>query len=360
MFILLKALICFLISFAITPYIKKLAIKIGATDKPSKRKVHEKIMPRLGGLGIFISFLVGVLIVNPTSNYHIWIISGAAIIVVLGILDDIYELSAKIKLVGQTAAAVVVSVFGGIQMEFINLPFGGVLEFGIFSVPMTIFWIVAITNAINLIDGLDGLAAGVTSIALFTVATMAYMMGNMYVLAFSLILLFSVLGFLYYNFYPAKIFLGDTGSLFLGFMIAVLSLLGFKNITLVSLFIPLLILGVPIIDTLFAIIRRRQNRVPFYIPDRSHIHHCLLDRGFTHRSAVLIIYLVSSVFGLAAILFSMATIWGAIFITLVVFLLIELLVEYLGLINKNYKPLLKFFKITKTNEQKRYVYKENK
>lgn len=350
-------LLCFLISFFITPFIIKLALKIGATDKPSKRKVHEKIMPRLGGLAIFISFVIGVVMIGPTNPSYMWIVIGATMIVVVGILDDIYELSAIIKLIGQILAALVVIIFGDIQMNFINLPFGGVLEFGIFSVPMTLFWIVAVTNAINLIDGLDGLASGVTSIALVTVATMAYMMGNFYIFTISLLLLFSVLGFLYYNFHPAKIFLGDTGSLFLGFMLAVLSLLGFKNITLVSLFIPLFILGVPIVDTLFAIIRRSKNNVPFYLADRSHIHHCLLDLGFSHRKTVLIIYLLSSVFGVAAILFSMATIWGAILITFIVLLIVELLVEYLGLINKNYKPLLSFFKETKT--EKDAIYKKN-
>lgn len=353
--LILTLFLCFIISFMITPYIIKLAHKIGATDKPSKRKVHEKVMPRLGGLAIFISFLVGVLIVSPTNTSHLWILLGAAVIVLVGIIDDIYELSAKIKVLGQMAAAVIVVVPGGIQIEFINLPFGGVLEFGILSIPMTLFWIVAVTNAINLIDGLDGLATGVTSIALITMTIMAFIMGNVYVFVFSLILLFSILGFMYYNFHPAKIFLGDTGSLFLGFLIAVLSLLGFKNITIVALIVPLFILGVPILDTFFAIVRRRRNKVPFYIPDRSHLHHCLLDLGFSHRKTVLLIYLLSAVFGVAAILFSMATIWGALLITLAVLLIIELLVEYLGLVHKNYRPILSFFKINRN--QKSYVYK---
>lgn len=348
-------LLCFIISFAITPLIIKLALKIGATDKPSQRKVHLKVMPRLGGLAIFISFIIGVLIISPDSSYHFWIIVGASTIVLVGVLDDIYELSAMKKVIGQLIAALLVITFGGIQVEFINLPFGGVLEFGILSVPITLFWIIAITNAINLIDGLDGLASGVTSIALITVATMAFMMGNMYVFVFSLLLLFSILGFIYYNFHPAKIFLGDTGSLFLGFMIAVLSLLGFKNITLVALIVPMLILAVPIIDTFFAIIRRRRNKVPFYIPDRSHCHHCLLDLGFTHRNTVLIIYLVSAGFGVAAILFSMATVWGSLLIALVILVIIELLVEYLGLVSKSYRPLLSLLKIYRSSPS--YDYK---
>ena len=166
------------------------------------------------------------------------------------------EISAKAKLIGQLVAALIVIFVGGIQIEMINLPFVGELNFGLLSIPLTILWIVGITNAINLIDGLDGLAAGVSTIALITLAIMAFIMGNMFVLAIASILAAATFGFLFYNFHPAKIFMGDTGALFLGFMISVLALLGFKNITVVTLIIPVIILGVPISDTFFAIVRR--------------------------------------------------------------------------------------------------------
>src|SRR5699024_7261937 len=164
-----------------------------------------------------------------------------------------YDLSAKTKFIGQIVAAVLVVFWGGLQVEFINLPFGGQVEFGFLSSVVTIFWIVGITNAINLIDGLDGLAAGICSIALVTISGMVIVMGDIYVATIGLLLLFSPLGFLRYNFYPARIFMGDTGVLFLGYMISVLALLGFKNITIISFVIPIFILGVPISDTLIAI-----------------------------------------------------------------------------------------------------------
>ena len=187
-----------------------------------------------------------------------------------------YELSAKYKLMGQLAAAFTVVFLGDLQVIFINLPFGGHLEFGYLSIPFTILWIVGITNAINLIDGLDGLAAGVSSIALVTISGMALIQGNLFVVAVGTIVLMGTLGFLYYNFHPASIFMGDTGALFLGFIISVLSLLGYKNVTFISFIIPVIILGVPISDTFFAIMRRIINNQPLSAPDKSHLHHCLL------------------------------------------------------------------------------------
>ncbi|EMT45165.1 glycosyltransferase family 4 protein [Anoxybacillus flavithermus] len=334
--------LCFVVAVLITPAVKWLAFKVGATDKPNQRKVHQKIMPRLGGLAIFISFIVGYVVLQPDSPYATSIVIGATIIVLTGVLDDMYELSPKWKLFGQIAAAIVV-IYGGIRIDFINLPFGGHLNFGLLSIPITMLWIIGITNAINLIDGLDGLAAGVSSIALVTIAGMAATMGNTYVFVFamSLLLLGSTLGFLLYNFHPAKIFMGDTGALFLGYMISVLSLLGFKNVTVFSLIIPILILGVPISDTLFAIVRRIVNKQPLSAPDKSHLHHCLLRLGYSHRQTVLIIYGMAAMFGLAAVLLSKATMFGALVVIAFVLLVVELVVEKIGLVGKDYRPLLK-------------------
>jgi UDP-GlcNAc:undecaprenyl-phosphate GlcNAc-1-phosphate transferase len=277
---------------------------------------------------------------RPGDENFIPIIIGSLIIIITGVLDDMLELSAKIKLFGQLAAALVV-VLSGVQMEFIKMPFGGTLEFGYFSIPLTILWIVGITNAINLIDGLDGLAAGVSSIALITISGMAMLQGNVFVLTIGLLLLGSTLGFLVYNFHPAKIFMGDTGALFLGFMISVLALLGFKNITFLSLVIPVIILGVPISDTFFAIIRRFVNKQPLSAPDKSHLHHCLLRLGYSHRQTVLIIYCVAGLFGLAAVIFSQSTIWGALLVVGVILIAIEIFAEKIGLVGHDYKPLLK-------------------
>lgn len=335
-------IMCFFGSIVLTPLVKKLAFKVGATDKPDKRKVHQKIMPRMGGLAIYISFLIGALLVNPDKAYHYPILLGSVIIIITGVLDDMYNLNAKVKFLAQIAAAIVVVVWGGVQVEFINLPFGGQLQFGFLDIPITILWIVGITNAINLIDGLDGLAAGVSSIALFTITGMAMIMGNGYVIALSSIVLASTLGFLFFNFYPAKIFMGDTGALFLGYIIAVMSLLGFKNVTLISFVIPVIILGVPISDTFFAIIRRLINKQPLSAPDKSHLHHCLINIGFTHRQTVIIIYAMATFFGLVAVIFSQAKVWGAILLIVIMLLIIELFVEKIGLVGKNYKPILKF------------------
>lgn len=336
----LTLLICFITSIIITPIIKKIAIKIGAVDKPNSRKVHTKMMPRLGGLAIYISFIVGILVLQPKSDVAIPIIIGSIIIVVTGILDDLVELSARYKLIGQLIAALVV-VLNGVQVQYINLPFGGVLEFGILSIPLTILWIVGITNAINLIDGLDGLAAGVSSIALITISGMALLKGDLFVTSLAFIVLGSTLGFLIYNFHPAKIFMGDTGALFLGYIISVLSLLGFKNVTMISLIVPVIILGVPISDTIFAIIRRIVNKQPISEADKSHLHHCLLNLGFSHRQTVLIIYGLAALFGISAVIFSQATIWGAILFILVLIFGIELFAEKIGLVGKGYKPILK-------------------
>nr|WP_144920672.1 MraY family glycosyltransferase [Paenibacillus bovis] len=336
-------LLCFVASILITPLVKKLAIRFNITDQPNHRKIHQKAMPRLGGLAIYLSFIIG-LIVSQQDSPYIWPITiGSLIIMVTGILDDAFDLRPKYKLIGQLLAALVV-IRGGLDVEFINLPFGGQLDFGYLTIPLTILWIVGITNAINLIDGLDGLAAGVSSIALITLSIMAFLQGDIFVVTIALMLLGSTLGFLIYNFHPAKIFMGDSGALFLGFMISVLAMLGFKNVTVVSLVIPIIILGVPISDTFFAIIRRLINKRPLAAADQHHLHHRIINSGFTHRQAVLIIYGIAIMFSLAAVIFSMATVWGSILIVGVVLIAIELFVEVVGLVSNDYKPLLKFLK----------------
>lgn len=337
-------LAAFIASILFTPLVKRLAFRIGAVDKPNYRKVHAKIMPRIGGLAIFLAFLVGVLVLLPTNEAMIPILIGAFIIIITGVLDDMLEISAKAKFLGQTVAAAVIIFYGHIEIDFINLPFGGVVDFGYLSIPLTLIWIVGITNAINLIDGLDGLAAGVSTIALVTLAAMAFIMGNTFVLVMATVLAVSTIGFLFYNFHPAKIFMGDTGALFLGFMISVLALLGFKNVTFVSLVIPIVMLGVPISDTFFAIVRRLLNKQPPFQPDKSHLHHRLLSIGFTHRQTVIIIYGIAIMFGLAAVIFSMAKLWGAILLILVLLIALELFVEVIGLAGSRYKPLLKLVK----------------
>jgi UDP-GlcNAc:undecaprenyl-phosphate/decaprenyl-phosphate GlcNAc-1-phosphate transferase len=345
-------IVCFIISILITPLIKKLAVLIGATDKPNQRKVHQSTMPRLGGLAIFISFTAGMVILQPINSASIAILIGSFIIVITGIFDDMFELSAKYKLLGQLAAAFTVVFLGDLQVNFINLPFGGHLEFGYLSIPFTILWIVGITNAINLIDGLDGLAAGVSSIALVTISGMALIQGNLFVVAVGTIVLMGTLGFLFYNFHPASIFMGDTGALFLGFIISVLSLLGYKNVTFISFIIPVIILGVPISDTFFAILRRIINNQPLSTPDKSHLHHCLLRLGYTHRQTVLLIYAMAAFFGLVAVIYSQARIGVSLFLICILILLMEFIAEKIGLVGNSFQPLLKILRLFGINTAK--------
>lgn len=350
--IALFASISMITSLLITPLMRKLAFKMNATDKPNYRKVHKKPIPTLGGMGIFISFMIGMFILQPVSSYHLSIMCGGFLIIVLGFFDDLYDLSPKVKFLVQFIAAFLVVFWGGLQVDFINLPFGGQFEFGLFSTTITVLWIVGVTNAMNFIDGLDGLAAGVSSIALFTIGGMAVVMNDPYVATIAFVLFFSTIGFLPYNFYPARIFMGDTGALFLGYMISVLALLGFKNVTIISFIIPILILVVPISDTLIAMVRRFINKQPMSSPDSSHLHHRLVKFGLTQKQAVIFIYILSATFSLIAVLFSMATIWSSIFILIVSLIVIQLLIETLELINSDYKPL--------TNLLKKFQNKKNK
>ncbi|MRG85048.1 glycosyltransferase family 4 protein [Salinibacillus xinjiangensis] len=336
----LSIITCFLFSISITPIVKKVALKINAVDVPEQRKVHDKIMPRLGGLAIYTSFVIGLLFLSPDSQYLLTIITGATVIMLVGVLDDVIGLSASMKLSGHIVAALIV-VLSGLQIEFITIPFGPKVDFEIWGIPITILWIVGVTNAINLIDGLDGLAAGIAAIALITISGMALFMGNVVVAILGLMLLGSTLGFLIYNFYPAKIFLGDTGSYFLGFMISVLSILGlYKNVTVFSLIVPIIILGVPIVDTFFAIVRRFIQGKPLHSPDKAHLHHSLIKLGFTHRQTVLILYTMSGIFSLAAIVFTRGTMWGSTIVMILLAILIELTVEITGLVSHNYRPVL--------------------
>ncbi|WP_055106085.1 glycosyltransferase family 4 protein [Paenibacillus ihumii] len=345
------------LALGLTPLVKKFAFKVGAVDVPNARKVHTRIMPRLGGLGIYLAFIVAFFIVLPfipetfsvrEANFIKAFLVGGTMILLLGALDDRFDLSAKLKFLVQIATACVV-VFGfDIKLEFANIPFHSYssVESWI-AIPFTILWIVGVTNAINLIDGLDGLAAGVSAIAIGTIAVMAFLMGNTVVALLCLLLLGSIIGFLYFNFHPAKIFMGDSGALFLGFSLALLSLLGFKQIAIVSFLTPLILIGVPLSDTLFAIVRRWVQKKPIFSPDKGHLHHCLRELGFSHRQTVLIIYGIAAFFGVLAVIQSSAAMYNANWVTFVVICImvffLQIGAEVIGLIGKTKRPLLDFF-----------------
>lgn len=334
--------------YMLTPLVKKFAVRIGAVDVPNHRKVHTKIMPRLGGLAIYLAFMGTFFIMFPLLQEYdknaAWgILVGGSVIVLIGALDDRFELSAKIKLLGQLAAAAIVVIGFDLQVEFVNLPFGSVFamyDMEWLSIILTILWIVGVTNAINLIDGLDGLAAGVSGIAIATTMVLAFMMGNVMVILLCAALLGSVIGFLFFNFHPAKIFMGDSGALFLGFSLAVLSILGFKTATLASFIVPIMILGVPISDTVFAIIRRIVNKKPISSADKNHLHHRLQELGLSHRNTVLVIYGISCIFGVCAIVLSQSELWLTIIVTAIVVVALEIGAEAIGLISKSKQPIL--------------------
>ena len=295
------------LSYFFTPPVKNFAHKVGAIDVPKDaRRMHKKPIPRLGGLAIYGGFLCSILIFGKLDETMLCVLLGAALIVALGIFDDVLALGAKLKFVVQIVAAAIPVCVGGLQIGlFTNLnplsdtPF---VHLGILAVPVTIIWIVGITNAVNLIDGLDGLAVGVSSIAAITMLAVALLTGNMPIAITMAALAGACIGFMPYNLNPAKIFMGDTGSTFLGYMLATVSIMGlFKFYAVISFAVPFLILGLPIFDTANAIIRRvAAGRSPMS-PDRGHVHHKLIDMGFNQKQAVAILYAISATLGLTAV-----------------------------------------------------------
>lgn len=297
---LLTFLLAFLVTYFATPVVEKLALKIKAVDHPNDRKVHSKPIPRLGGLAIYLGFMAAVgaaflaaKFYGSQLNYAVGagIIFAGTILMVVGMFDDVHTLRPTTKLVWQIIAALIVIYFG-VEIDFLSNPFNGIVTIGILAIPLTLLWIVGITNAINLIDGLDGLATGVTAISAITLFFVALRTHQIGAAILMLALCGASLGFLRFNFFPASIFLGDSGSMFLGFILASSAIIGVLKTTLVvALVIPLLILGVPIFDTLFAIGRRLGTGKHPFEADNKHIHHLLLRAGFNKREAVLAIYI---------------------------------------------------------------------
>lgn len=324
-----------LLSLILTPLVIKLAVFVGAVDKPGERKIHNRTMPRMGGVAVFLSFISTLLLLHFIFPYgklegivaqianpdylgsSVLVALSFTAIVVLGICDDIWTLKPGEKFLVQIVAGVLVYL-AGFRISSITVPFsGGTFQLGFFSLPLTVLWMVGITNAFNLIHGLDGLASGVALIASLTISSIALVHHDITTAAIGISLAGAVIGFLRYNFNPAKIFLGDSGSLFLGFTLAVLSIQSStKGSTAFSVIVPLLALGVPIMDTSLAMLRRLlRSFLPdqslssgykklhsLFMPDRRHIHHQLLARGLSHREAVIVLYIVSSAFGACAFL----------------------------------------------------------
>lgn len=302
--IILTTLTSFIFVVCIIPFIKKIAFQINAVDQPvGGRHIHKKATPKLGGIAIFLGFLFGYMMFGTHSSIMNAILIGSFIIVLTGVIDDITELKPLTKFAGQLAAALVIVFYGNILLKDVSA-FGLYIDFNILSYPITIFFILGCINCINLIDGIDGLSGGIGAIYFMTIGIIATMQGKLgldFILSF--VMLGSILGFLVYNFNPASIFAGDSGSMFMGFIISVVALLGFKNVTMSSLIIPLLVLAIPILDTLFAIMRRILKGESIANGDKFHIHHQLLNRNFSQKSTVLIIYIIDLLFAFASIVY---------------------------------------------------------
>jgi UDP-N-acetylmuramyl pentapeptide phosphotransferase/UDP-N-acetylglucosamine-1-phosphate transferase len=290
----------------LTPQVKNLAIRFGAVDRPDSRRVHKGVIPRLGGLAIFGAFMLAI-VVTHTSQWGIEFVGflvGAVLIVGLGVADDIWQIPARWKLLGQIVAASAV-VLTGSQVQWLTNPFGGYFYLKWLAVPFTILWIVSMINVVNLLDGLDGLAAGIVAIAALTVLIVSILQQIWLIAILMAALSGACLGFLIYNFNPAQIFMGDTGSMLLGYVMGAAAVMGaVKSATTLALVVPCIALGLPIMDTAFAIFRRKRAGQPVFKPDKGHLHHRLLAMGLSQKKAVLAMYFFSICLALGAIALS--------------------------------------------------------
>ncbi len=294
------------VSFALVPAAKWIAIKIGAVDVPKdKRRMHDHPIPLLGGLAIFAGFVASILLFANVDRQLRGILLGACVIVAVGVVDDSHPLGAGIKFILQIVAALI-AIWHGVIIEAIASPFpfgDPYWNFGVLSVPITVVWIVAVTNSVNLIDGLDGLADGISTIGALTMLVIALMMEDMGMAVICAALVGACLGFIPYNLNPAKMFMGDTGATFLGFMLATVSVTGlFKLYAVISFVVPFIILGFPIFDTTSAFLRRILKGQNPMKADRSHTHHKLIDMGMNQKQAVATLYMVASMLGLCAVM----------------------------------------------------------
>mgnify|MGYP001940119652 CR=1 FL=1 len=355
--VIVFCILSILLSFIMTPLIRRLSFKIGAVDHPNHRRVNTKAMPSAGGLAIYLTFFFSIFFLQPIElRESLPLFIASSIIVLTGLVDDIRDISPKMKMVGILLAATFIVVTNDLTVSFFTVPIFGMVTLPTWiGFPATILWVVAITNAINLVDGLDGLASGISIISLASMGiTSFFFLGPKSYIATILIytLVGSILGFLPWNFNPAKIYLGDTGALFLGFMISVFSLYSLKNVTMISLIIPIVILGFPITDTIYAMLRRKLNNMPISSADKHHIHHRLMSLGLTHKQTVIVIYIIAAIFSLTALLYPISTNIGIILITILLLFGVELFVEMIGLVGENRRPLL--------NTLRKYANKVNK
>jgi len=350
----------FFIGILLTPLVRILAFKIDAVDYPNARRINKKPMPSAGGLAVVIAFSITSLIMMPTivqvtfrgETYfdYIWpVVLGGGVVALTGLIDDVKELSPLPKLLGIVVAASLIWLLTDFRLNDFKIPFGGPHLFfpPWLSFILTLIWIVSITNAVNLMDGLDGLVSGVSIISLLTMGVVSYFFlpdHNLFLTLTIFVLVASIAGFFPYNYHPAIIYGGDTGALFIGFMISVLSLQGLKNATAVAVVTPMIILGVPIADTFLAIVRRALSGQKFYQPERNHLHHRLLSLGLTHRGTVLVIYGISLIFATISLLLNISSRVGGVLLVIGLLFGVELLAELIEILGPNRTPLLKIMR----------------
>ena len=339
----------FVISYVLTPLMVKISSIKGWVDHPSEeRKIHEKPTPTLGGVPIFLAIYIPLLLlyywpnaqgdlIRERSVQLMGLLIGILMMLLLGIYDDRKGAGHRLKFSVQIIAAVVIYYFG-FQIKILSLPFGGHIDLWYFALPFTILWVVGITNAINLIDGIDGLAAGVSLFVAGTIFLVSLAFERSFTSAISITLAGALLGFLRYNFFPAKIFMGDSGSLMVGFIISAISIRGsYKSATMVALLIPILALGVPIMDTLLAIWRRLWARKPVFSGDRDHIHHRLIEKGLSQSKAALLLYGLTAFFGAMAFLITFGNSQDIALILLAFGIVSVIVIQRLGYFTRNGK-----------------------
>ncbi len=328
------------ISFLIVPLCKQIGFKLGIYAVENDRTVHSGKIVRIGGMAIYLAFIISMAIFMKADKTINGILLGGFVVFIGGLIDDIYNIKPLYKLLFEIVGAVIALTYGNTLLMNIYLPFNIVISNPIITYGISFIWIVGITNAINLIDGLDGLSSGISLIVTLTIGLLGFFMGRRDITVIALLLSGSIMGFLPYNFHPASIFMGDCGALFLGFTIACLSLLGFKTTAIITLGFPILILFVPISDTIIAMLRRKLSNKKISEADRGHLHHVLMYKlNLGHKRTVIILYIVAALFGCAAILSYFNNSYGLVMISILL-IIAEIFVEATGMINSKFHPLI--------------------
>ena len=343
--LIMSFVVTMVITALLIPIVMKIGAKLGIVAHKNKRTVHKVEVPRIGGYAIYISSLIGMVIFLKTDPQINAILIASFLVFFIGLFDDVHDLSPKTKLIVELIAALIVILYGDMYLkgfDFLPANWPPILPGAI-----TVLWIVGITNAINLIDGLDGLSSGISIIVLFTISITSLTSGRTDIASLSLVLAGAIMGFLFYNFHPAKIFLGDCGALYIGFMISVISLLGFGyNVsTFFTLGAPIVVLMVPIMDTLIAIIRRKVHHKKFSEADKAHLHHNLMFKlKLGHRKSVIVLYGITFLFSLTSYIYLYDSLLGTIMF-IILMLIFELFVEMTNMVSRKYKPLLTIINI---------------